>query len=94
MLENHRAGPGWITSSLVLLICLDLTTLGEFREDRRKIFTLEKAVAFALKNYPAVRAATKQVTAAQAGVGVARTSYLPCTDMVWQTNRATDNNIQ
>src|SRR5882762_8765753 len=31
--------------------------------------------------------------AAQAGVGLARTSYLPRADMLWQTNRATDNNI-
>ena len=30
---------------------------------------------------------------AQAGVGVARTSYLPRTDLLWQSNRATDNNI-
>jgi len=33
------------------------------------------------------------VRAAQAGVGVARTSYLPRTDLLWQSNRATDNNI-
>jgi len=50
-------------------------------------------VNFALKNYPAVRAALERVKAAQRGVGLARTSYLPRADMVWQTNRATDNNI-
>jgi len=46
-----------------------------------------------LKNYPAVRASLERVSAAQAGVGLARTSYLPRADMLWQTNRATDNNI-
>ena len=57
------------------------------------MLTLEEAVDFALKNYPAVRASLERVTAAQAGVGLARTNYLPRADMVWQTNRATDNNI-
>src|SRR6266849_924778 len=58
-----------------------------------KVLTLEEAVDFALKNYPAVRASLERVSAAQAGVGLARTSYLPRADMLWQTNRATDNNI-
>src|SRR2546429_8659898 len=60
---------------------------------KTKVFTLEEAVEFALKNYPAVRASLERVTAAQAGVSLARTSYLPRADTVWQTNRATDNNI-
>jgi outer membrane protein TolC len=57
------------------------------------VFTLEEAVEFALKSYPAVRASLERVRSAQAGVGVARTAYLPRTDLLWQTNRATDNNI-
>ncbi len=57
------------------------------------MFTLEQAVDFALKNYPAVRASLERVRAAEAGVGLARTNYLPRADMVWQANRATDNNI-
>ena len=44
-------------------------------------------------NYPRVRAALEQQAAAQAGIGVARTAYLPRTDMLWQTNRATANNV-
>jgi outer membrane protein TolC len=62
------------------------------RSDQESI-ELEEAVDFALKNYPAVRASLERVTAAQAGVGLARTTYLPRADTVWQTNRATDNNI-
>jgi outer membrane protein TolC len=57
------------------------------------VFTLEQAVDFALKNYPAVRASLERVKAAEAGVGLARTNYLPRADMLWQVNRATDNNI-
>ena len=60
---------------------------------KTKIFTLEEAVDFALKNYPAVRASLERVRAAEAGVGLARTNYLPRADVLWQTNRATDNNI-
>src|SRR6266699_5011786 len=60
---------------------------------KTKVFTLEEAVEFALKNYPAVHASLERVRAAQAGVTVARTSYLPRTDLLWQSNRATDNNI-
>ena len=93
MLENHRAGLRWITIILVLLTSLCQATRGQSRADAKKILTLEEAVDFALKNYPAVRASLERVTAAQAGVGLARTNYLPRADVVWQTNRATDNNV-
>src|SRR5882724_3526598 len=62
-------------------------------DQAKRVFTLEQAVDFALKNYPAVRASLERVRAAEAGVGLARTNYLPRADMVWQANRATDNNI-
>ena len=62
-------------------------------EPAKRVFTLEQAVDFALKNYPAVRASLERVRAAEAGVGLARTNYLPRADMLWQVNRATDNNI-
>jgi len=93
VLENHRAGLRGITVTLVLLISVGQATVAQSRVDEKKILTLEEAVDFALKNYPAVRVALERVTAARAGVGLARTSYLPRADMVWQTNRATDNNI-
>jgi outer membrane protein len=93
VLENHRAGLRGITFTLVLLISVGQTTLAQSRVEEKKILTLEEAVDFALKNYPAVRVALQRVAAAQAGVGLARTNYLPRADMVWQTNRATDNNI-
>src|ERR1700688_3206096 len=82
-----------MTITLVVLISLGQTRPAQSSEDQKKRLTLEEAVAFALKNYPAVRAALERVTAAQAGGGLARTKYLPRADMVWQTNRATDNNI-
>ena len=56
-------------------------------------FTLVQALQFALDHYPSVRAALEQTSVATANVGVARGGYLPRFDAVWQTNRATANNI-
>lgn len=56
------------------------------------MLTLDGAVGFALQNYPQVRESLARVSASQAGVGLARTNYLPRADMLWQGNRATRNN--
>ena len=57
------------------------------------VFTLDRAIQYAVDHYPAVRAAVEQVTATTAGVTVARAAYLPRLDSLWQSNRATANNI-
>ncbi len=54
---------------------------------------LEQAVALAQQNYPAIRAARAQAQSAEAGVELARTSFLPHADLLWQENRATRNNV-
>jgi outer membrane protein TolC len=54
---------------------------------------IEAAVALALANYPAIHAAEAQLDATKAGVDLARTAYLPRTDLLWQQNRATRNNV-
>src|SRR5262245_61301337 len=56
-------------------------------------FTLEGALQYAVEHYPTVRAALEQVNASTAGVNVAKSAALPRFDAVWQTNRATANNI-
>lgn len=92
MFAHHRGY--WKTGlSVALLLAMGTTISAQSDPQETKVFTLEEAVEFALKNYPAVRASLERVRAAQAGVGVARTSYLPRTDLLWQSNRATDNNI-
>ncbi len=48
---------------------------------------------FALANYPAVRASMERALASKEGVSLSRTTYLPRTDLLWQSNRATRNNI-
>jgi outer membrane protein TolC len=93
VLTNCRRYLRWLIVTFFLAWTLGPTVLAQTNEATKKVLTLEEAVDFALKNYPAVRASLERVTAAQAGVGVARTTYLPRADTVWQTNRATDNNI-
>jgi outer membrane protein len=92
-LTNCRRCLRWLIVTSFLAWPLGPTVLAQTSEATKKVLTLEEAVDFALKNYPAVRASLERVTAAQAGVGLARTTYLPRVDTVWQTNRATDNNI-
>jgi outer membrane protein len=55
--------------------------------------TLDQAVDFGLANYPAVRASMERALASKEGVSLSRTTYLPRTDLLWQSNRATRNNI-
>ncbi len=55
--------------------------------------TLDQAVDFGLANYPAVRASMERALASREGVSLSRTTYLPRTDLLWQSNRATRNNI-
>ncbi|HEX8028912.1 MAG TPA: TolC family protein [Vicinamibacterales bacterium] len=55
--------------------------------------SLDDALQYAIEHYPTVKAALEQVAAATASVSVAKAGYLPRFDSVWQTNRATANNI-
>jgi outer membrane protein len=79
---------------LLSLFCLSLVPLAaQAQETAPETLTLAQAVERALKNYPALRAAQAQTQAATAGVELARTAYLPRTDLLWQENRATRNNV-
>src|SRR6516164_805341 len=60
---------------------------------KAEVFTLQRAISYALGHYPSVRAALEQIWAAQGGVSLASTNYLPSLNTLWQSNRATDNNI-
>src|SRR6266404_3232395 len=55
--------------------------------------TVDQAVQQALDKYPAVRSSLEQVSAAAAGINLARTAYLPRADFLGQVNRATHNNV-
>src|SRR5258705_6611820 len=55
--------------------------------------TIDQAVQQALDKYPAITSSLEQVSAAAAGINLARTAYLPRADFLGQVNRATHNNV-
>jgi outer membrane protein len=61
--------------------------------ERMRTFTVQEAVGYALAHYPAVQAAIQRYVAAREGVGLAKTSYLPTLNTIFQDNRATRNNV-
>jgi outer membrane protein TolC len=55
--------------------------------------TIQATVEWAGRNYPAIRASLAEVAAAAGGVDLAKTAYLPRTDLRLGVNRATRNNV-
>ena len=55
--------------------------------------TIAQAVERSLHNYPSIQVSQEEITAAAAGIRLARTSYLPRVDALAQANRATRNNV-
>ena len=80
-------------ASLLLLILFPYHTAAQISGDTAKALTLEDALNYALQHYPAVRASLEQVSAARAGVTLARTQYLPQLSGVYQDSRATQNQV-
>ena len=70
-----------------------LSLAGPPSSTQPQTLTLEQAIQYALEHYPTVRAALEQVNVSGAGVDVARAAYLPRLDSLWQSNRATANNV-
>jgi outer membrane protein len=83
----------WLAVNLLLALPFAQVTTAQSSNPGRRVFTLEQAIDFALKNYPAVRAAMERRSAAESGIALARTDYLPRADTLWQSNRASRNNI-
>jgi len=81
-------------SSARFLALLCMAALGAFDgfSQNTAPLTLERAVAQAIEHYPSVRASQEQVSAAAAGIRLARTAYLPRVDATAGINRATRNN--
>jgi outer membrane protein len=78
---------------LFVLIFLPRGANSQTSDAAPKVVTLEVALDYALQHYPAVRASLEQVTAARAGVSLARTRYLPQLSGVYQDSRATQNQV-
>jgi outer membrane protein len=82
-----------IVSTTLLGMATSLTSSFAQASGANAALNLTQVIEAARANYPAIQAAQAQQRAAQGAVGVARTAYLPRTDLLWQTNRATANNI-
>jgi outer membrane protein len=81
----------WISFPILLL--LSVMPAEASPAEPAKTFTVQEAVTYALAHYPAVQAAIQRYEAARQGVGLAKTSYLPTMNMIFQDNRATRNNV-
>ena len=80
-------------AALLLPTILAMSAIAQQSGSATSPLTLEAAVNNALSHYPAVRSALERRVAAHAGIGLARTAYLPSANALWQGNRATRNNI-
>ena len=88
----RSACPAYFSLGL-LLAAATLAKAGQQTRPVSVSVRIDAAIDLALKNYPAMRAVEGQADAARGGVDAARTSYLPRTDLLWQQNRATRNNV-
>jgi outer membrane protein len=75
------------------LVLLPGFLAGQTSSVSTKTLSFEDALQYTLAHYPAVRASLEQVSAAHAGVALARTQYLPQLSGVYQDSRATQNQV-
>src|SRR5712671_5274010 len=90
-IDRHARSRG-VAIALVAATILRAAT-GSAQSTAAGPLSVNDAVQLALKNYPRIIENRARANAADAGVALARTSYLPRLDMVWQENRATHNNV-
>src|SRR5262249_16911103 len=84
----------YVISPMIAFCCApDLIMAQQINREVPKVVTIQQAVDTAMANYPAGQVALARARAARAGVAVAQTVYLPRADLLWQENRATDNNV-
>jgi outer membrane protein len=97
---GDRTWFGGVTAGVHVLVVLASLGVGAAKAEAQQnlpppvhTFTLGQALQYALEHYPTLRASLEQINVATGNVGVARGDYLPRFEAVWQTNRATANNI-
>jgi outer membrane protein len=89
--RNQRAR--WLRTALCLLGCMVNGAVLSAQTQTPRALTLLEALDLARRNYPSVKEVRARADAAKENVDVARTSYLPRLDVLWQGNRATRNNV-
>jgi outer membrane protein TolC len=80
-------------TALILLGCMANAAPAAAQTQTPSSLTLLEAIELARKNYPALKEVRARAEGAEAGVGLARTAYVPRLDALWQGNRATRNNV-
>jgi outer membrane protein TolC len=81
---------------VLFLLCVPTIALAQVPATQPaapQVFTLDQAIQYAVDHYPSVRAALEQVNGSLASVDAAHAAVLPRLDALWQSNRATANNI-
>src|SRR5437870_6028995 len=78
---------------MLLGVAIGTILMTDFVAAQPAPLTLGQAVQQSVEKYPAVRGSLEQVSAAAAGINLARTAYLPRADFLGQVNRATHNNV-
>lgn len=91
--REERLKPLRYLTFLLALTPLSLAAADQQSAPLPSPLTIEATVNYALTHYPQIRAALEQRAAANSGVTLARTAYLPSANTLWQGNRATRNNI-
>lgn len=76
-----------------LSICSLVLPTPAVAQEPAQALKIETAIERALENYPSIRAAQAEASAAGTGVGLARNAYLPRIEMDWQQTRGTRNNV-
>jgi outer membrane protein len=92
-IDLRKTGFGYLSVCLTVLLVFVIFIRGEAQNAPSQPVTLGTAVEAALSNYPSIRSSQAQAASAAAGIDLARTSYLPRADILWQQNIATRNNV-
>jgi len=79
--------------ALVMVTTASAATAQQPTPSTAGALTIDQAIRQAVDRYPAVQEQRARGRAAEEGIAVARTAYLPRVDLVWQENRATHNNV-
>jgi outer membrane protein len=94
--HRHHESPRcvrWLGPALILLGCMANAATAAAQIQRTSSLSLLDAIELARRNYPALKEVRARAQGAEAGIGLARTAYVPRLDALWQGNRASRNNV-
>lgn len=90
------SGMRWVRrlgTALTVVGCVAHVAVAAAQTQAPHTLTLIDAIELARNTYPTIKEVRARAEAAEQGIAVARTSYLPRLDLLWQANRATRNNV-